>query len=516
MYIKFWKNQDTYQIYDISNSKNIEKVKLENIINVHGNICLDDTVKLFTQKISVYMSKYLKVNENQIYLWYEQKIVAKQSVFINFINNVFKNDSYIDSGYFAECIQNYFLIPTVQHKQLINKNTALEILNKLKIESIICPIMFKYTNNGFFEYINYNPLVAGTQNVSVFSIESSDTITLESLGIQESDTINIITTNYSDQLPAYFPFKDQTTENHDSLAEFIKNLDKLQDNSADISNYNGLAYINFIHFRVNEFNLNKKINLLTIFDAIKLTSNIPYSKYKTKTNIYYKIYKPSIIKLESNILEWSETNISTNKMLNTESVLFKIKYSDIFCSLIIYDNLAYDVKFNFNMKQKETLPKIYAFFNNINLLITEINKIHPIPFINQNAKIMQIVTVNNISMKDKKIKYENLHQTVINKLMYAFNIINNPDKSILHLQYKKVDDYTSYDNIQTYITNNYTQNTDNMIKKINKIIMYYNIIGERESPATNKNIHSPCYYTRRTHLQMKKYKYKPNTTQTVL
>jgi hypothetical protein len=51
---------------------------------------------------------------------------------------------------------------------------------------------------------------------------------------------------------------------------------------------------------------------------------------------------------------------------------------------------------------------------------------------------MQIVTVNNISMKDKKIKYENLHQTVINKLMYAFNIINNPDKSILHLQYKKI------------------------------------------------------------------------------
>lgn len=480
MYIKFWSNEDTYQIYDISKEKEKQK-EIEKVIHIkNANIYLDDTVKLFTQKISVYMSKYLKVNENQIYLWYEQKFDGNKSVFINFINNVFKNDSYIDSSYFTECIQNYFLLNIVKNKQLINKNTALEILNKLKIESIICPIMFKYTNNGFFEYINYNPLVAAVQNVSVFSIESADTITLESLGIQESDTINIITTNFSDQSPVYFPFKDQTTENPESLAEFIKNLDNLHDTSVDISKYNALAYINFIHFRVNEFNLNKKINLLTIFDAIKLTSDIPYSKYKTKTNIYYKIYKPTIIKNEKNILEWSETNISTNKMLNIESVLFKIKYSDIYCSLVIYDNLVYDVKFNFNMKQKETLPKIYAFFNTINLLITEINKIHHIPFINQNAKIMQIVTVNNISMKDKKIKYENLHQTVINKLMYAFNIINNPDKNILHLQYKKVDDYTSYDNIQTYITNNYTQNTDNMIKKIMDTFTFSKYTAQKE------------------------------------
>lgn len=483
MYIKFWTNQDNYQIYDISSKT---KEKIENIINIkNANIRLDDTVKLFTQKISIYMSKYLKhINENQMYIWYEQKIGnSNQNILINFINNLFKNDVYIDSNYFIECIKNYFMLPAVTTKQLIDKNTALEILHKLKITHIIVPIMFKYTNNGFFEYINYNPLQI-SNNVSVFSIESSDTITLESLGIQENDTINLITTHFKDsQSQIFFPFKDQTTENQESLKEFITHLDKLQEETynVDISNYNSLAYINFIHFRINEFNLNNKVNLLNIFDSIKLSNNIPFSKYKTKTNIYYKIYKPTIIKLEKHVLEWSETNISTNKMLNIESVQFKIKYSDIYCSLIIYDNLAYDVKFNFSMKQKETLPKIYVFFNTINLLITEIQKIYTnIPFISQNTKIMQIVTVNNISMKDKKIKYENLHQTVINKFSYAFNIINNPDKNILHLQYKKVDDYTSYDNIQTYITNNYTQNTENMIKKIMDTYTFSKYTAEKE------------------------------------
>jgi hypothetical protein len=162
MYIKFWKNQEDYQIYDISKSK--EKQKLDNIINVHGHICLDDTVKLFTQKISIYMSKYLKVNENQIYLWYEQKIKSedKHSIFINFINNVFKNDTYIDSSYFTECIQNYFLLdPKINTKQIIDKNTALETLHKLNITYIIVPIIFKYINNGFFEYINYDELIKG-------------------------------------------------------------------------------------------------------------------------------------------------------------------------------------------------------------------------------------------------------------------------------------------------------------------------------------------------------------------
>jgi hypothetical protein len=499
MHIKLWKNKDSFSSYIITEDD--PGPGLDQTLKIKHQIRLDDNINMFMKKISIYMAKYVKqANENEIYMWIERKVIPSHYIFLNFINNVFKNEKRIDSIYFIRCVNNYFKINQkinwADHTTIIDKHDAINMLLKAKnhLTIIIEPLLFKYTNNGFFEYINYNPLKDEFSDVSTLALVSYETSTLESLGISESDTINMITTSYPGVSNVFFPFKDQTSEHAENLKEFVTQLDKIEKDiyTMNVEEYKHTTYINFLQLRGNELTLNTKVNLIDIFDTIRLSDSIPYSKYKTKTNIYHKMYKQSVVDLKDSIIEWSNTNmiLTTNKMINSTSLMYKIRYpvktgiQQSFCTLTLFDDLSYDVKFNFGMKQKEELENVYAFFEEINTILQQVQKIYPkhqVELLNTtDIRMVQVVTVNTISLENKKIKYENLEQAIKTKLFPFFNIINNPDKSILHLQYKKVENYTKYDNIQAYITNHFTSDKNEMIERIMKTFTMSKESAEKE------------------------------------
>ena len=176
MYIKLWKNNDslasssvTNKTYLISDAANAD---------IKHNIEMDDNVNMFIKKLVIYMSKYLKVQENEIYIWTERKIVPSLYFYINFINNVFQNEKRVDTVYFIKCINNYFvnLNSSISYSSLtLDKQDAIKLLLKYykSLDTILEPLLFKYTNNGFFEYINYNPLInQENTDISTFSISS--------------------------------------------------------------------------------------------------------------------------------------------------------------------------------------------------------------------------------------------------------------------------------------------------------------------------------------------------------
>ena len=64
------------------------------------------------------------------------------------------------------------------------------------------------------------------------------------------------------------------------------------------------------------------------------------------------------------------------------------------------------------------------------------------------------------------LNYSNFNNVLQNMLFSFFNIIRNPNKNILHLQYKKVENYLNYEVIQVFITNHFVKDKTEMIKRI--------------------------------------------------
>jgi hypothetical protein len=79
---------------------------------------------------------------------------------------------------------------------------------------------------------------------------------------------------------------------------------------------------------------------------------------------------------------------------------------------------------------------------------------------------MKLMTVNNVKSDKYNINYKNFEKIILNRLFPYFNIIKNPNKNILHLQYKKVDNFQKFENIQNFISSNFMLSKAELIKKI--------------------------------------------------
>jgi hypothetical protein len=146
---------------------------------------------------------------------------------------------------------------------------------------------------------------------------------------------------------------------------------------------------------------------------------------------------------------------------------------------MIYDNLSYDVKFSFGSMMKETLKDIIKFLQKIDIIISKVQSVFPsadVPFVDKhfasrvsndsNTKILRWLTTNNVKSDKLNMNYSQFTKIIQSKFFSYFNVIRNPNKNILHLQYKKVDNYLKYENIQVFITNNFVKDKEETIRRI--------------------------------------------------
>lgn len=485
MIIQLWESPEKKIRFSFNGNKSGNVVMKQ-----HINI--DDNINMFIKKIFVYLHEYHKAKtENHMYFWIEEPIVPDTWLLVNFINNVFKSNLRIEKSALVASMNNYF---ATQHKShintLIDKKDALKYMTSIKdtLTKRVEPVLFKYTSNGYMSFIQYNPIAstADTSKVDTLSISTYESSTLDTLRLPKNAVINMITTTFPMQHDntTFFPFIDQKTETYEKLKDFIISIDKIEHevvNNKNASEYKNECEVTYLQVKFNETNFNNNIDLKYIFDDLKLSETVPFVKYRAKVNIYYKLFKPSLTQLEDHLPNWTD-NLSTSSILRNYSqsnLVYKIKYNDyIYITLVLYEDLSYELKFNFGMKYKENLNNIFKFSaNTVNKVLREIQSTYKslyIPLLSDNfldspeVRLIQYVTSNSVSLEKQKIKYENLKGMVESHMFSYFSVINNPDKSILHLQYKKVDNYTKYDNIQAFITNNYTSDREVMIERIMK------------------------------------------------
>jgi hypothetical protein len=491
---------------------------------IYTSIYADDNVSWLKKKLFAHLHNDLElVSHDSIYMWMNKKLHISDSLLQTFLTDCFQTDKRISYDVFETSVLNFFSIAIPKRElQFIDKSQALAFLKKDVSSSFknTEPIFFKYANDIYLEHLNYNPLLETSSSFSqiqnvMHSIDTLnqktfDALLLETLGISliYDDCFNLISvknmhnmlknsTLSSQQknkvMEKYFP-QHQEKKSSDYQLNTLKFVGAIEVAESKIQNHKLSeghilgSYINFLHLRVNEINFNRKQDLEILFENITTSQDMPFIKYKALNNNYYKVHKESIVSLKNQLLgKWTENKISQyGKPNDTSYILIKLQYTkNVYCSLLLFDNLCYDVKFSFGNIMKETEKDVSKFLTKIDSIITKIQTLYPTAYIplvdknyalinvnDSNTKVLRWLTSNNIKSDKHNLNYSNFTKVVHNRFFTYFNIIRNPNKNILHLQYKKIDNYLKYENIQVFITNNFVKDKNEMLKKLtNEFVM---------------------------------------------
>lgn len=477
-------------------------------IYVFSSIREDDNISWLKRKLYSHLhdSPSSKVESHtSIYLWLNKKVKVSPPLLQSFLNNAFKTDRTIAFDAFAAYVKNYFGVSLKNpFSSFVDRNQALHLIQEFDYAYHAEPLSFKYAKDVYYEYVNYNPLEEASviDDVSTLNLLSQDALLLESFGLDDvvDDCINLLSLSnvpnkklISKFFPDYVGQDTSQKEYHKNTINFIENIEesedyvyKYVDENEMSKTTNSNSYVNFLHIRVNELNFNKKQDMENLFETLTTSPQIPFIKLKALTNNYFKIHKDSVTNpvVRNNILtKWTEQAQSsqTSKVSDTFYVLMKVQYTkDVYCTVVIFDNLCYDVKFSFGSSMRETQVSVLKFLNTIDQIIYNIQKVFPsvyIPLVDRDffnkvtshddgTKILRWLTTNSIKSDKLNINFTNFSSIVQSRMSSFFNVIKNPNKNILHLQYKKVDNYLKYENIQVFITNSFVKDREEMVKRI--------------------------------------------------
>jgi hypothetical protein len=456
--------------------KNQKAVFLDKIIH------RDDTIGMLLKRLCVYLKPWLSDSTpDEIYTWVHRKVDKGPGIVANFVSNCFESHNKLPFTEFARSVTNYFDGLVIENTgfNIIDKVMAFEMLIKSDIKSIIEPLQFRYTYNDYFSFLQYNPLKGIPESTSGLGKSSYNTITLQHFG--DLETIEMIVRRDYDH-DIYFPFYNKSTKIGDVI-EFVDDMDMIEekiDEGYRLAESEGISHsgnISFFQFKYNETNFNKKSDLGKAFDRLVTSDVLPFMKYRTYTNVFYKVSKDFMKNLDNNAKHWERWTELTGlgrKCPENTSIIFKLAFlKDSYCSFRLYDNFVYDIKFSIGKSRKTLLEKIRLFCKTeINSLLKEIRSVYPDQFIPdidpEQVSIVQSTSVNTLSMSKKTIKSEKFKDTV-EKLMFPyFNIINTKERNMLHLQYKKVDNYMKYDNITAFILERIKDPVDEVIDEMSR------------------------------------------------
>lgn len=445
---------------------------------IDKTIYKDDNIYILLNRLCVYLKKQEWFHDScpdDVYMWVERKVMKTPSLVAMFVNNCFENQTRILFSDFKRATKNFFgiTLDSIDYV-LIDNVSAFKMLMAVEITKIIDPIVFKYTYNEYFKYIQYDPLTSNEdEDVQGFNLNSYSAMTLQSFG--EVDRINIILYKNFNHMPWYFPYRTKPGKIGD-IVSFINDLDKIEESlDIDTSNCTHRENISYLAFKVNEVNLNYKHDLGRAFNVFNTHSDIPFIKLKTLTNVYYKVDKEFVKNknnYENHWTKWTELTGMTRKFADHTSITFKIVFkTDSYCTFTISDHFVYEVKFNVGRNKKTLIKEIYDFCSEqLNSILKQFRVIYTDAFIPDiTPEQMDIVHVNAtdvIALAKQTIKYDNFKNVVSEVMFPYFNIIPSKERNIILLQYKKVDNYLKYDNITDFILQRPSVSKEDMINEM--------------------------------------------------
>lgn len=447
---------------------------------VHNNKTLtvyidpDDHVSMVFKKIAY----HLGINSNDIYMWTYQPVHTLWQL-NTFLDNIFKGENLIDISSFVTTCFNAFNIKIKLEKgtlRMLTREMALEILKKHKPKQIVQPIGHYFMDGEYIEYLPYkppalDPALIAPANVDALYMNVNMTLTIESvLGFINNQVLHVVSKRDVDHNhKLYFPFQTE----HKNLKKFIKYVEESENAFVKEVNENihNASYVSMLYFKIKPLRSYKQANLSVLFNNIHITEDVPFVKYKSRTNVYHKVYKQFLAKSQEvhDFERWY--NVDNFKMQENTYILLKLKYkSKGYITLILNDKLQTDVRLNFHVKDEVKIEKLKSITRLINNVVKRMHlPIEELPndvqTLQLNYDIARLVTYN-ISSLDIKANQLYAESFVKTKMFHYFDVLPSDITNILRLQYKKVDNFGRSENISIYIQYHSREPREEVIRKV--------------------------------------------------
>lgn len=447
----------------------------------------DDALTLVLKKLGY----ALGTDPNDIYVWTKHTLEPSTYHFLDFIENAFKGQQLIDIRSLDKYAFNRFgeRISDTGSYKMISRDTALQLLRKLRKVTITQPVCHYFLDANFFEYAQYDPMVKSSEDTDEYYktmyVHDMRNLTIQTaIGYEGKHVLHVAKKADIDRANHGIYFPNHSDEKYDKgkLAKFVSYLNESEKEFAAPSQVNVTEYLNLLYVKSKDaFNTQKDVDLAVLFNDFVTSEDVPFVKYKAYTNIYHKAHK----KLLANAVEARDFEkwyaVTNFKMQDNTYIVFKIRCSgDNFASLILNSRMQIDIRFNFLVKDQQKLHTVTKHFHNINKVIQEIGKGVNLPLLPAQAidltnefSIHRLVTFNESAL-DVRVSKANAETFVRNKMFQYFDVLPDEAANVLRLQYKKVDNFGKSENI-TFFIQRLVYSKEPKAAIIAKVVEFYGI-----------------------------------------
>lgn len=479
--VRVWSKRTASQTYVFCKGRNSENTSSKKNVQFvdDARIYKTDTISILYKKLCLHIKDL--GNPCDIYCWIEEPAGSDPVIIYNFIYNVFKKAKHVSTSELFALVQHKFgveLASSVSMQDVgptISKENATKILFECKeIKHALTPLGFHYEDaSGFVAYHAVNPF----QTVPFTLNKSSSShaiytykLLLKTFDVAASHTIHVVHKSAvaSDKHHIYFPSNVLGTLHKDDI-RLLTNISKVEDEIGGVqvpASTTVTNHVNFLNIKGNDLGLNRKVGLDAFFDTFVTSHDIPFIKLKTATNVFYKLHKQSVMYINSDDLvkRWTKTPTDRD---DTTHITLKIRYiDDVFCTFTLHSDLSFNVKLSINMKHKQSIHDIEQFLPKLNAVLDKVDETFgtdafiariPIDILRESResdviRVVQMITSNTITTPDIKVNYNNFVPLIQAMFYPFFGIIETKDSNMLHLQYKRVNNYARFSNVDAFIT----------------------------------------------------------------
>ena len=493
---------------------------------IYENIFEDDNIYTLKNKIAMHIKQ---INFDHIYLWGTKNINSYE--LIDILTNIFNSTDKLDTNEINEILENLFnfKLDTKNktfsiheiYEQIINNdkliiNIPLELnyfdennnqkfipsnpFKKIKINDRFLDSNKKYNPIYKYKLDSFN-IIKNKLKTNIINFTNSNDL-FKSYKKKLNMENDLITNGV---VKVYFPYIfdiEDYDEYNETYEDTIKNTDEIISKfiTTKDSNYleNEKSVISRIHLKIYPTLINIKfknylINLEGYFNNFTTDDEIPMIIYKKKNNNIYKINKNSLGNknksderkiTSSNMTKWTE---NINVIRKNEFLEFKIffkNFNDIniskYFNLLIFDNGRVDIVYDFKNNEPVLMKEVIESFSKVNEILNQINKKFKINLINLNDNIFKTnlsfidivdfnisnqLTFNKVILSDNDIK-----QSL--KLYYPYFDIINEKNNLIHIKFKRINNFFNIDDIQSYIEDNISKPKSQLVPLI---VKKYNI-----------------------------------------
>lgn len=439
------------------------------VVNVH--IHPDDHVSLVFKKLAF----HLKVQPSDIYVWVQQPVVGTWQL-QSFVQNIFKGDNLIDLERFTQAFENCFgSTPKGGTVKMLTREAATKLVRKQKVETITQPVGHYFMDGEYVEYLPYNPSsspAAIEANVDSLYLHSQMNMTLESVvGAMNKLAIHVATRNQTvTNTRLFFPFDKLPSGDLNTLIPYLEEGSRQFSGPVDPKKVQTTSFLTVLHLKSKPL---KDVgqDLSAFFNDIHASEEVPFIKYKARTNVYFKANKRLLAGVAEvrDFEKWYDVN--SFRMQENTYLLFKVRYGiKGFITLVLNDKLQFDIRLSFYVKDEERIENLKSMAVVANRAIKSYGL--PVPeFPEDTGSLMSEFEVYrfatfNVATLEAKASKAFAESFVTTKMFHYFDVIPSEAADTLRLQYKKVDNFSKSENISMFIQRHGREPRDEVLQKV--------------------------------------------------